>query len=75
MSCNPMNVILWSTGMKRVRRQILKPFLLGLSLALVTSAALADVRLPAIMGDHMMLQQQIGAPLWGWADSGETAAA
>ena len=32
----------------------------------------AGVRLPAIVGDHMMLQQQIGAPIWGRADPGET---
>lgn len=72
VSCNRVNVILWSTGVKRVRWQILKPFLLWLSLVLVTSPALADVRLSAIMGDHMMLPQQIGTPLWGWADPGET---
>jgi sialate O-acetylesterase len=36
------------------------------------STMYAGVRLPAIVGDHMMLQQQIGAPIWGWADPGET---
>jgi len=39
------------------------------TLSEVTSA---DVRLPAIVGDHMILQQQTGAPVWGWADPGET---
>ncbi|MHC4745151.1 MAG: sialate O-acetylesterase [Planctomycetota bacterium] len=35
------------------------------------STASADVRLPAIVGDNMMLQQEIGAPVWGWAEPGE----
>ena len=34
--------------------------------------ASADIKLPAIIGDHMVLQQQSKAPLWGWADPGET---
>lgn len=33
--------------------------------------ARADVRLPAIFGDHMVLQQQTEAPVWGWADADE----
>jgi len=41
-------------------------------LVLVASAASADVRLPAIVGENMMLQQKTAAPLWGWADPGET---
>jgi len=32
---------------------------------------LADVKLPAVMSDHMVLQQQSDARLWGWADPGE----
>jgi sialate O-acetylesterase len=34
--------------------------------------ALADVKLPALISDGMVLQQGIEAPLWGWADDGET---
>lgn len=33
--------------------------------------ALADVRLPAIFTDHMVLQQGQKNRVWGWADSGE----
>ena len=33
--------------------------------------ALADVKLPAIISDHMVLQQGKAAPIWGWADPGE----
>ena len=31
----------------------------------------ADVKLPSIFGDNMVLQQGIENPIWGWADSGE----
>lgn len=31
----------------------------------------ADVRLPAIIGDHMVLQQKSQVRLWGWSDPGE----
>ena len=33
--------------------------------------ASADVRLPAVLGDHMMLQADRPIHLWGWADAGE----
>jgi len=31
----------------------------------------AEIKLPAIIGDHMVLQQGQKNPLWGWADPGE----
>jgi sialate O-acetylesterase len=31
----------------------------------------ADVKLPAIFGDHMVLQQEAKLPVWGTADAGE----
>ncbi|HEX4140880.1 MAG TPA: sialate O-acetylesterase, partial [Candidatus Methylacidiphilales bacterium] len=31
----------------------------------------ADVKMPAIFGDHMVLQQGAKLPVWGWADAGE----
>ena len=42
------------------------------ALALLASTAKADVRLPALICDHMMLQQKTEANLWGWAYAGET---
>ena len=33
--------------------------------------SLADVRLPAIFGSHMVLEQDMKIPVWGWADAGE----
>ena len=31
----------------------------------------ADVRLPQIFGNHMVLQREQPVPVWGWADPGE----
>jgi len=31
----------------------------------------ADVRLPAILSDHMVLQRAVAVPIWGWAEAGE----
>lgn len=38
---------------------------------LVGSVAFADVKMPAIFGDHMVLQQEHDLPVWGTADPGE----
>jgi sialate O-acetylesterase len=43
--------------------------LLSLSLALVP-ALRAELKLPAIIGDHMVLQQQQTNPIWGWDNPG-----
>ncbi|MBX9791846.1 MAG: sialate O-acetylesterase [Pirellulales bacterium] len=42
-----------------------------LSIAALASTARADVRLPAVIGDHMVLQRDAPLPIWGWADPGE----
>jgi len=34
-------------------------------------SAQAEVTLPSVFGDHMVLQQGQEAPVWGWADPGE----
>ena len=39
-------------------------------MALATHAS-ADVKLPAIFSDHMVLQAGVIAPVWGWAGAGE----
>src|SRR5262249_40419532 len=42
-----------------------------LSLMLVFgSSARADVKLPALIGDNMVVQQGVKVRVWGWADSG-----
>ncbi len=53
------------------RRFGLKLLLLWCFVSLTFSAS-ADVRLPAIIGDNMILQQRMGVPIWGWANPGET---
>lgn len=34
-------------------------------------ASNADIRMPYIFGDNMVLQRDMELPLWGWADAGE----
>ncbi len=52
----------------------LVPSTLGF-LLLLGAHACADIKLPSILGDHMVLQQQTDAALWGWADPGESVEA
>ena len=42
-----------------------------LSCLALASTGLADVKLPAIIGDNMLLQANKPAAIWGWADVGE----
>ena len=44
--------------------------ILAILVALATPAA-ADVRLPSIFTDNMVLQRDMPVPVWGWADPGE----
>ncbi len=49
--------------------------LFGLSLASLffslPDRARADVKLPSVLGSHMVLQRDKPLPIWGWADPGE----
>jgi sialate O-acetylesterase len=55
-----------------MRRNLHVKLLLGWALlACAAPAALADVTLPAMFSDHMVLQRQAAVPVWGWADPGE----
>lgn len=36
-----------------------------------TSLAQADIKLPSLFSDHMVLQGGVKVPVWGWADPGE----
>lgn len=50
------------------------PLRLFAVLAVAAGAALnlhAEVRLPAVFSDNMVLQQNAAVPVWGWADDGE----
>jgi sialate O-acetylesterase len=42
-------------------------FLVGL----ISTATLGNVRLPAVIGSHMVLQQKTDVTIWGWSDAGE----
>jgi sialate O-acetylesterase len=57
-----------------MKPSILVILLLPLLLVLVNLPAVADVRLPRIFGDHMVLQRGIKLPVWGWAEAGEKLA-
>ena len=50
-----------------VRRAVL----IGLAGCLAASAARAELRMPKIFTDHMVLQQQMPVAVWGWADPGQ----
>jgi sialate O-acetylesterase len=56
---------LWTEAMKRLR---LLPIFFVCFISYVTRA---DVRLPALFSDNMVLQQGMDLPVWGWADEGE----
>jgi sialate O-acetylesterase len=49
----------------------MKTILLAGCLVLASLRVLADVRLPAVIGSHMVLQQKTLVRIWGWADPGE----
>lgn len=50
----------------------IKPFLLPLIFFLFSVAELyADVKMPGIFSDNMMLQRDVANPIWGRADPGE----
>jgi sialate O-acetylesterase len=54
------------------RKLISTVFVLSCLLFLInTTVAVAAIRLPAIIGDNMVLQRNVKVPLWGWADPGE----
>ncbi len=44
---------------------------LAVALAVGAPAVSADVRLPKVFGDHMVLQREAPIVVWGWADPGE----
>jgi len=38
---------------------------------LIAQFASAEVRLPSVIGSHMVLQRDEAVPIWGWAEAGE----
>ena len=43
----------------------------AVAVVIVGTSARADVKMPAIFGSHMVLQQKQADKVWGWADPGE----
>jgi hypothetical protein len=58
--------------MKHFTRPAFRPLLAALTLTLAALTNLhAEVRLPAIFSDHMVLQRDADVMVWGWAEAGE----
>src|SRR5262245_39639474 len=53
-------------------KRTLRSFPLLFIIAFIAGHARADIKLPALISDGMVLQQGMPAPLWGWADEGES---
>ena len=53
------------------RRLCLRSLMAALLLTYCAALVRADVRLPAVFGDNMVLQAGARVPVWGWADPGE----
>ena len=53
----------------------MKHLIFGIGLVFATlvqcDAVHADVRLPAVFSEHMVLQRQQKIRVWGWAEAGE----
>ncbi len=56
---------------KESPNKIKKHGLLTIVLLILSSAAYADVRMPYVFSDNMVLQRDMDLPVWGWADAGE----
>ena len=54
-----------------MRHRFPTPILLLAAAILFSSSTNAEVKLPSIFGDHMVLQQGMPVPVWGWAAAGE----
>jgi sialate O-acetylesterase len=61
----------YTAGMKTFTAfTILRPLAFTITAALA-SLARAEIRLPALVGDHMVLQREANVRLWGWGRPGE----
>ena len=52
-------------------RVVAKSFFTAFIACAAAGVAHANVKLPALFTDHMVLQQGKPVPVWGWADNGE----
>ena len=63
--------ILCSTGRYALSRSIFATFATLACLVILGPRANAEVRLPSLIGDNMMLQQRVNVPIWGKASPKE----
>lgn len=54
-------------NMKRIKMGLA---LCGVCAGGLLTPARADIRLPGLFSDHMVLQREIPIPVWGWAEPG-----
>jgi sialate O-acetylesterase len=59
------------TFQRRVRVAVWSAAVAAGAMLVAALPAQADVKLPAVIGDSMVLQQGQPVPIWGWADKGE----
>jgi len=57
-------------SLTRMKSRVFR-FLLTSAILASCTAVHADVRLPALFSDNMVLQQGMRVPVWGWADNDE----
>lgn len=59
---------------QKLKHNVLKSLGCGLVLLFLFRAAdaRAELKLPAVFSDHMVLQKDAAVPVWGWADPGES---
>ena len=49
----------------------MRGMLIPVLIFLFQASAIADVRLPYILSDNMVLQRDVPVNIWGWANAGE----
>ncbi len=60
-----------SQSQRMVSRFLLFSAAAAALVALAPRVVSADVRMPALFSDHMVLQRDHANPVWGWSDAGE----
>ena len=62
-------LVFWEIRVMRLKSIVLC-LIVGLVVATLGSVAAAALKLPAVIGDNMVLQQGQPVPIWGWAEKG-----
>ncbi|HVT89372.1 MAG TPA: sialate O-acetylesterase [Tepidisphaeraceae bacterium] len=55
-----------------MKRNPVVAFIAAIGVMALASASRAEVRLASLFADHMVLQQGMAVPVWGWADPGQS---